>query len=65
MSQPWHLPGPLAWIGAISLLATSLHAQEAWKRDHDAGAKAAKAAHFAEAETLLSKSADEVSSEKI
>ena len=34
-------------------------AQENWQREHNSGAKAAKAANFAEAETLLSRSADE------
>ena len=51
----WHL----GWAAAFCLVAAMLQAQEAWERDHEAGAKAAKAAHFVEAEGLLLRSADE------
>jgi tetratricopeptide (TPR) repeat protein len=44
---------------SISLMFTAVYAQDAWERDHEDGVKAARAAHFADAEKLLSQSADE------
>jgi hypothetical protein len=55
----WVLRWNLFWAATFCLVVVTLHAQEAWERDHEAGAKAAKGAHFAEAEKLLSRSADE------
>jgi tetratricopeptide (TPR) repeat protein len=49
----------LGCAAAFCLLVTTLQGQEAWERDHEAGAKAAKAAQFVEAEGLLLRSADE------
>ena len=55
----WVLRWNLLWAAAFCLVVATLQAQEAWERDHEAGAKAAKGAHFAEAEKLLLRSADE------
>ena len=46
-------------LAMVCLATSTLPAQENWQREHNSGAKAAKAANFAEAETLLSQSADE------
>ena len=51
----WHL----GLAAAFCLVGAMLQAQEAWERDHEAGAKAGEAAHFVEAEGLLLRSADE------
>ena len=59
MPTAWVSRWNLGWAAAFCLVAVTLQAQEAWERDHEAGAKAAKAAHFVEAEGLLLRSADE------
>lgn len=46
-------------LAMVCLATSTLRAQENWQREHNSGAKAAKAANFAEAEKLLSQSADE------
>ena len=43
-------------VGGIGI---AVAAQTTWERDHGAGVKAAKAAHFGEAEKLLSDSVEE------
>lgn len=40
-------------LAMLCLATGTLHAQQNWQRDHNAGAKAAKAANSAEAERLL------------
>jgi len=59
MPTAWVSRWNLGWAAALCLVAVTLQAQEAWERDHEAGVKAAKAAHFSEAEGLLLGSADQ------
>src|ERR1700693_1961772 len=59
MPGAWVLRWNLRRAAVFCLVVTTLQAQEAWERDHEAGVKAAKAAHFYEAEGLLLRSADD------